>query len=94
MQKSSCRFQSIDCYSRSIDFSHNLHILLRRIHWSVFYERIIMFNHVFSSELKQLKALITYHDARAKEYKNMAREEERLARKFAHAYVIAVMNSK
>ena len=49
-----------------------------------------MFNHVFSSELKQLKALITYHDARAKEYKKMAREEERLA----HAYVIAVMNSK
>lgn len=53
-----------------------------------------MFNHVFSSELKQLKALITYHDARAKEYKRMAREEEKLARKFAHAYVIAVMNSK
>lgn len=53
-----------------------------------------MFNHVFSSELKQLKALITYHDARAKEYKKMAREEERLARKFAQAYVIAVMNSK
>ena len=53
-----------------------------------------MFNQVFSSELSQIKSLITYHDARAKEYKNMAREEEKLARKFAHAYVIAVMNSK
>lgn len=51
-----------------------------------------MSNHVSSTELKQLKAMIVYHDAKAKEYKNKAREEEMLVRKFAREYVNAVLN--
>lgn len=51
-----------------------------------------MSNHVSSIELKQLKALIAYHDAKAKEYKDKAREEETLVRKLAREYVNAVLN--
>lgn len=52
-----------------------------------------MFNHVFTSELKQLKAMITYHTQREREYKRLAEEERKLARKFARAYVTAVFNA-